>query len=83
MDIHAHEIMHMMLEHDEVFSRESLAQAIIERFGAGTRLTPAPLLLNTRKFLALWHLCYLQSVTPNLISINCGKPFKTGIRFST
>ena len=36
MDIHAHEIMHMMLEHDEVFSRESLAQAIIERFGADT-----------------------------------------------
>ena len=36
MDIHAHEIMHMMLEQDEVFSRESLAQAIIERFGAGT-----------------------------------------------
>ena len=36
MDIHAHEIMHMMLEQDEAFSRESLAQAINERFGAGT-----------------------------------------------
>ena len=34
-DIHAHEVMHMMLEHDEAFSRESLAQAIVERFGAG------------------------------------------------
>ena len=36
-DIHAHEVMHMMLEQDEVFSRESLTQAIIERFGANTR----------------------------------------------
>ena len=36
MDIHAHEIMHMMLEQDEVFSRESLAQAIIKRFGSDT-----------------------------------------------
>ena len=34
-DIHAHEIMHMMLEQDGAFSRESLAQAIVERFGAG------------------------------------------------
>ena len=34
MEIHAHEVMHMMLERDEDFSRESLAQAIIERFGA-------------------------------------------------
>ncbi len=34
MEIHAHEVMHMMLERDEYFSRESLAQAIIERFGA-------------------------------------------------
>jgi probable metal-binding protein len=33
-DIHAHEVMQMMLEQDEVFSRESLGQAIIERFGA-------------------------------------------------
>ena len=32
-DIHAHEVMQMMLEKDEVFSRESLGQAIIERFG--------------------------------------------------
>ncbi len=35
MDTHAHEVMHMMLEQDEGFSRESLAQAIIERFGTG------------------------------------------------
>ena len=37
MDIHAHQVMHMMLERDEAFSRESLARAIIERFGAGAR----------------------------------------------
>ena len=36
-DTHAHEVMHMMLESDEVFSRETLAHAIIERFGANTR----------------------------------------------
>jgi len=36
-DIHAHEVMHMMLEKDEAFSRESLAQAIVDRFGAGAR----------------------------------------------
>jgi len=36
-DIHAHEVMHMMLEQEEVFSRESLGQAIIERFGANAR----------------------------------------------
>ena len=36
-DIHAHEVMHMMLEKDEAFSRESLTQAIIERFGVNTR----------------------------------------------
>lgn len=36
-NIHAHEVMHMMLEQDEAFSRESLAQAIVERFGAGAR----------------------------------------------
>ncbi len=36
-DIHAHEIMHMMLETDGGFSRESLAQAIIERFGTDAR----------------------------------------------
>jgi probable metal-binding protein len=35
MDTHAHEIMHMMLEKDGVFSRDSLAQAIIDRFGTG------------------------------------------------
>ena len=32
-DIHAHEVMHMMLERDGGFSRESLARAIVERFG--------------------------------------------------
>jgi probable metal-binding protein len=37
MDIHAHEVMQMMLEQDEVFSRESLTQAIIERFGADAK----------------------------------------------
>ena len=36
-DIHAHEVMHMMLEQEEVFSRESLGQAIIKRFGANAR----------------------------------------------
>lgn len=35
--IHAHEVMHMMLEHDGGFSRESLAEAIMERFGADAR----------------------------------------------
>jgi probable metal-binding protein len=37
MEIHAHEIMHMMLEHDEGFTRESLARAITDRFGAEAR----------------------------------------------
>ena len=37
MDIHAHEVMQMMLEKDGGFSRESLAQAITERFGADAR----------------------------------------------
>lgn len=32
-EVHAHEVMHMMLEQGGVFSRESLAQAITERFG--------------------------------------------------
>jgi probable metal-binding protein len=36
-DIHAHEVMHMMLEQDGVFSRESLTRAIIERFGSDAR----------------------------------------------
>lgn len=36
-DIHAHEVMHMMLEQDAGFSRESLTQAIIERFGVDAR----------------------------------------------
>jgi len=36
-DIHAHEVMHMMLEQDGGFSRESLSQAITERFGADAR----------------------------------------------
>lgn len=37
MEIHAHEVMHMMLEHDEGFTRESLARAITARFGADAR----------------------------------------------
>jgi probable metal-binding protein len=36
-EIHAHEVMRMMLEMDKVFSRESLARAISERFGADAR----------------------------------------------
>ena len=36
-EIHAHEVMHMMLEKDGGFSRESLAEAIVERFGADAR----------------------------------------------
>ena len=35
--IHAHEVMHMMLEKGGGFSRESLEAAIIERFGADAR----------------------------------------------
>lgn len=34
-DIHAHEVMRMMLEQDGVFSRESLVQAITRKFGDG------------------------------------------------
>lgn len=37
MEIHAHEVMHMMLEQEGGFSRESLSQAIIERFGADAK----------------------------------------------
>ena len=36
-DIHAHEVMHMMLEKDGAFSHESLTRAIIDRFGAGAK----------------------------------------------
>ena len=36
-EIHAHEVMHLMLERGEAFSRESLARAIVERFGADAR----------------------------------------------
>jgi probable metal-binding protein len=36
-EIHAHEIMHMMLEQDDGFSRDSLARAIVDRFGADAR----------------------------------------------
>ena len=36
-EVHAHEVMHMMLEHEEGFSRESLASAIVERFGEDAR----------------------------------------------
>ena len=37
MEVHAHEIMHMMLERDGDFSRESLTRAINERFGADAK----------------------------------------------
>jgi len=37
MEIHAHEVMRMMLERNEAFDRASLAQAIAERFGADAR----------------------------------------------
>jgi len=36
-EIHAHEVMHMMLERDGGFSRESLAQSIIDQFGADAK----------------------------------------------
>jgi probable metal-binding protein len=36
-DIHAHEVMHMMLEQDGGFSRETLSLAIIDRFGADAK----------------------------------------------
>lgn len=37
MEIHAHEVMRMMLETDAGFSRESLGDAIVGRFGADAR----------------------------------------------
>jgi len=37
MEIHAHEVMRLMLELDTDFSHESLSQAITERFGADAR----------------------------------------------
>lgn len=37
MRIHAHEVMHLMLELDTGFSRDSLARAIVERFGADAK----------------------------------------------
>ena len=37
MEIHAHEVMRMMLETDAAYSRESLAAAIVERFGEDAR----------------------------------------------
>jgi len=37
MEIHAHEVMRMMLETDAGYSRESLAAAIVERFGEDAR----------------------------------------------
>ena len=36
-EIHAHEVLHMMLEQNEGFSRESLLAAIIDRFGENAR----------------------------------------------
>jgi probable metal-binding protein len=37
MEIHAHEVMRLMLEMDSDFSRESLAKAIDENFGSNAR----------------------------------------------
>ena len=37
MDIHAHEVMRMMLKLNRDFSRESLGEAIIEHFGEKAR----------------------------------------------
>ena len=36
-EIHAHEVMHMMLEQEGGFTRESLANAITSRFGEDAR----------------------------------------------
>ena len=36
-DTHAHEVMHMMLEQDGGFSRETLSKAIIDRFGTDAK----------------------------------------------
>jgi len=36
-EIHAHEVMRMMLERDGGFSRETLAQSIIDRFGVDAK----------------------------------------------
>jgi probable metal-binding protein len=35
--VHGHEVMHFMLENEGGFSKESLKEAIIARFGADTR----------------------------------------------
>ncbi len=35
--VHGHEVMHMMLERPEGFTRAELVQAIAERFGAEAR----------------------------------------------
>ncbi|SFN24843.1 probable metal-binding protein [Formivibrio citricus] len=35
--VHGHEVMHFMLEKGGSFTKESLQNAIIERFGADTR----------------------------------------------
>ena len=37
MDIHAHEVMRLMLELDTDFSRASLTRAIVERFGSDAK----------------------------------------------
>lgn len=37
MEIHAHEVMRMMLEQNTDFSRESLAEAITKHFGSDAR----------------------------------------------
>ena len=35
--VHGHEVLHFMLENEGGFSKESLREAIIARFGADTR----------------------------------------------
>lgn len=37
MEVHAHEVMRMMLEMNSDFTRESLRKAIFKRFGAHAR----------------------------------------------
>ncbi|NEQ99806.1 MAG: YecH family protein [Cyanothece sp. SIO2G6] len=35
--IHGHDVMHMMLEHGQSYTKETLRTAIVDRFGAETR----------------------------------------------
>ena len=36
-EVHGHDVMNMMLESNQTYTRESLAAAIVARFGAGAR----------------------------------------------